>query len=201
MPPSFNPKVWWLVLGMNDLAKTMCSEEIVVLGILRVAEEILEQKPDAQIVINLLFPMAHLRDDESYPYATDFEPSLDGGGATTRAGAVRRHVAPNFGNHSRYHRTRRALIGAGPTIRDLGMRGRGGGDVAPDDDMESVVDGDRHRIRKYRPLTGFTHRRSVPLFTSIRSINRELQSFASKNSDRVHYFDPTTVFTKRYASK
>ena len=39
----------WLVLGMNDLTRTQCSEEIVVLGILRVVEEIRLRKPDAMV--------------------------------------------------------------------------------------------------------------------------------------------------------
>ena len=59
MPYDFNPKVWWLVLGMNDLTRMQCSEEIVVLGILRVVEEIRLRKPDAKIVINSMLPMVN----------------------------------------------------------------------------------------------------------------------------------------------
>jgi len=62
MPYDFNPKVWWLVLGMNDLTRMQCSEEIVVLGILRVVEEIRLRKPDAKIVINSLLPMINYQD-------------------------------------------------------------------------------------------------------------------------------------------
>jgi predicted DNA-binding WGR domain protein len=61
MPQDFNPRVWWLVLGMNDLGRMQCSEEVVILGILRVIEEIHKQKPDAEIVINSMLPMADLR--------------------------------------------------------------------------------------------------------------------------------------------
>ncbi|KAL7519155.1 hypothetical protein ACHAWX_003948 [Stephanocyclus meneghinianus] len=57
MPYDFNPKVWWILIGMNDLTRMQCSEEIVVLGILRVVEEIRLRKPDAKIVINSLLPM------------------------------------------------------------------------------------------------------------------------------------------------
>ncbi|KAL3822593.1 hypothetical protein ACHAXA_006378 [Cyclostephanos tholiformis] len=64
MPYDFNPKVWWLVLGMNDLTRMQCSEEIVVLGILRVVEEIMLRKPDALIVINSLLPMIDYRSEE-----------------------------------------------------------------------------------------------------------------------------------------
>jgi hypothetical protein len=68
MPYDFNPKVWWIVLGMNDLTRMQCSEEIVELGILRVVEEIRLRKPDAKIVINSLFPMVN--------YQTMEEPTM-----------------------------------------------------------------------------------------------------------------------------
>lgn len=61
MPPNFNPKIWWLEVGLNDLGRMQCSEEVVVLGVLRIVEEILAKKPDAKIVINSLFPLADLR--------------------------------------------------------------------------------------------------------------------------------------------
>jgi len=57
MPDYLNPSVWWLVLGTNDLAMGQCSEEIVLLGILRVVEEITEMHPMAKIVISSILPM------------------------------------------------------------------------------------------------------------------------------------------------
>jgi lysophospholipase L1-like esterase len=71
MPYDFNPKVWWLVLGMNDLTRMQCSEEIVVLGILRVVEEIRLRKPDAKIVINSLLPMINYQDGDVEPKMAD----------------------------------------------------------------------------------------------------------------------------------
>lgn len=47
---------------MNDLTRMQCSEEIVVLGVLRVVEEIRLRKPDAKIVINSLLPMVNYDD-------------------------------------------------------------------------------------------------------------------------------------------
>lgn len=61
MPNGFEPKIWWVSLGMNDLTRQQCSEEVVVLGVLRVVEEILKRRPRARIVINSLLPMADLR--------------------------------------------------------------------------------------------------------------------------------------------
>ena len=54
---NFNPKVWWLVIGTNDLMIQQCSEEVVLLGILRVIEEIMSQKPQATIIVNSILPM------------------------------------------------------------------------------------------------------------------------------------------------
>jgi hypothetical protein len=56
MPDSLYPSVWWILIGGNDLNIGQCSEEVVVLGILRLAESISEQKPGAMIVINSILP-------------------------------------------------------------------------------------------------------------------------------------------------
>lgn len=53
----FKPKVWWLVLGTTDLAEHECSEEIALLGVLRVIEEITTQQPDAIVVVNSILPI------------------------------------------------------------------------------------------------------------------------------------------------
>ena len=55
---SFNPKVWWILIGVNDLVSGGCSPEVVLLGILRIVEEIQYNKPDATIVINGILPTA-----------------------------------------------------------------------------------------------------------------------------------------------
>jgi len=57
VPSYLYPKVWWLVIGTNDLALKQCSEEVVLLGILRVIEEIQEMRPDAKIIVSSILPM------------------------------------------------------------------------------------------------------------------------------------------------
>jgi hypothetical protein len=59
MPDNLQAKVWWILVGANDLALTMCSEDVVTLGILRVAEEIAFHHPDAKIVIQGLLPRSN----------------------------------------------------------------------------------------------------------------------------------------------
>jgi len=75
MPDDFNPKVWWISLGMNDLGRMQCSEEVVVIGILRVVEEIRSKKPNAKIVINSMLPMADLRGGLT-PLPKDYEDAF-----------------------------------------------------------------------------------------------------------------------------
>ncbi len=55
---ALRPKVWWINIGHNDLFSTNCSEEITIMGILRIVEELLMRNDDANIVINSLLPVA-----------------------------------------------------------------------------------------------------------------------------------------------
>lgn len=57
MPPGLDPKVWWIGIGINDLLLNECSEKAVVLGVLRVAEEIRLARPNAVVVINSVLPI------------------------------------------------------------------------------------------------------------------------------------------------
>merc|ERR1712029_218632 len=54
---SLNPKVWWLSIGWNDFKTTLCSEEVTIMGILRVVEEIRLRKPEAMVVITSIMPL------------------------------------------------------------------------------------------------------------------------------------------------
>ena len=56
-PFGLEPKVWWIQVGINDLSVKGCSEEVTLLGILRVVEEIQSKTPDAKIVINSILPV------------------------------------------------------------------------------------------------------------------------------------------------
>ena len=52
------PKVWWISIGINDILSTNCSEEIAIMGILRVVEELMVRDDNATIVINSILPVA-----------------------------------------------------------------------------------------------------------------------------------------------
>lgn len=52
------PRVWWISIGVNDMLVSNCSEEITIMGILRVVEELLLRNDGSTIVINSLLPVA-----------------------------------------------------------------------------------------------------------------------------------------------
>jgi len=52
------PNVWWINIGINDILSTNCSEEIALMGILRVVEELMARDDGASIVINSILPVA-----------------------------------------------------------------------------------------------------------------------------------------------
>jgi hypothetical protein len=59
MSQTLQPKVWWILVGSNDLAQGMCSEEAIILGILRLADEIALVRPGSVVVIQGLLPQTH----------------------------------------------------------------------------------------------------------------------------------------------
>lgn len=98
MPTSLNPKVFWLVMGTNDLALGMCSEEVVTLGIMRVAEEVHHHYPEAIVVVQGILPRSNHRDG-----------SLDGKSNTNK-----HHYSPSNRHHLFPGRTNRPEDGPVP---------------------------------------------------------------------------------------
>eukprot|EP00934_Nitzschia_sp_Nitz4_P005316 Nitzschia sp. Nitz4//scaffold35_size145790//40807//42165//NITZ4_003018-RA/size145790-augustus-gene-0.114-mRNA-1//1//CDS//3329549088//5306//frame0 len=59
LPSNLNPSVFWVLIGTNDIGRTWCSPELVVIGVLINVEEILAKKPNAQVVIQGLLPRTY----------------------------------------------------------------------------------------------------------------------------------------------
>ena len=55
MPDSLQPKVWWLLIGTNDLGD-YCSQEGILVGTIQIVFEIRKKRPDATIVVNGILP-------------------------------------------------------------------------------------------------------------------------------------------------
>jgi len=62
LPANLNPSVFWLLIGTNDIGRTWCSPEMIVVGVIRNVEEILSRKPDSLIVLNGLLPRTYNKD-------------------------------------------------------------------------------------------------------------------------------------------
>jgi lysophospholipase L1-like esterase len=62
LPKILNPKVWWLLIGTNDLGADNCSVESIVAGNLAIIKEIQRRRPDAKIVLNSLLPRTQRED-------------------------------------------------------------------------------------------------------------------------------------------
>jgi len=66
---SLNPHVWWISIGRNDFGKGAhhCSPELVLMGIIRVVEEVRAAKPHALVVVNSLLPLSETKDGHLFP--------------------------------------------------------------------------------------------------------------------------------------
>ena len=62
LPTNLNPKVWWLLIGTNDLGADNCSVESIVAGNLAIIKEIQRRRPDKKIVLNSLLPRTRRED-------------------------------------------------------------------------------------------------------------------------------------------
>lgn len=56
MPDDLNPKIWMVLIGINDMKGYKCSEEAAIMSITRIVEEIRFRKPDATVLINAILP-------------------------------------------------------------------------------------------------------------------------------------------------
>ncbi|CAJ1940324.1 unnamed protein product [Cylindrotheca closterium] len=59
---STEPAVMWLMIGSQDLGLTSCAPELVIIGILRIVEELLIRTTTANVVINGILPRTFNRD-------------------------------------------------------------------------------------------------------------------------------------------
>mmetsp|Transcript_30351 Transcript_30351/g.44061 ORF Transcript_30351/g.44061 Transcript_30351/m.44061 type:complete len:531 (+) Transcript_30351:205-1797(+) len=199
MPMDFNPKIWWIVTGMNDLARTQCSEEVTVIGILRTVEEILERKPNAQIVLNSLFPMVDIRGGAN-PTKKDMEDAF----RERPRGRWWRRDGNNGkeGNKAHYARDPKEIAEM-QRQRDQDENGHHRHLSSSGEEEEEKTSRkrekinpklkDSHMFRHRNPFTMFAGKASVPMWPAVIAINAELEKFCQKH-DRVHFFDATSLF-------
>jgi lysophospholipase L1-like esterase len=61
---NLHPKVWWVLIGTNDLGGEWCSEEAILAGNIAIVQELQRLRPEAVIVINSILP----KNDNEWPH-------------------------------------------------------------------------------------------------------------------------------------
>eukprot|EP00980_Cylindrotheca_fusiformis_P011907 scaffold2830_cov131-Cylindrotheca_fusiformis.AAC.28 len=75
-PAKFRPSVVWIAIGTQDLGTTSCSPEMVIIGVLRIVEEILQRSRSSKVVINAIFPWTFNKDGYVARSGGPMRPSL-----------------------------------------------------------------------------------------------------------------------------
>lgn len=223
MPDNFNPKVWWLSLGMNDLARTkvrhilscafrlcfacdwpmanflflnfpklkQCSEEVVLIGILRIVEEIISTKPDAHVVINSLLPITMLRGG-AYPIISDVEDSFTSKADNEKDPAAGRLLQKKNATTKLEVEAEEEEIQRDNKVKKQNMGVKKIWTKKTPKNVEVLKE--KTKMKKFKP--GHIRENSLPLWTSVKVINAALKKFAEKHSNRVSYFDATPLFAQ-----
>lgn len=202
MHKDLNPKVWWLVLGTNDLAVGQCSEEIVLLGVLRVIEEIVSKKPNAHIVVNSILPMTSNKDGwlagappppvESSADDESSSSALVKKSTPTSTKSSGSKWSSLFSSRSSTHKKSLSEDGTSSKAKgDDEQKKKNASTKGDEKDDRSHV---RRRSRSLL-LPKFSQRsKEVSLWSSVEAINEQLKSFCDKHSDHTTFFDVNSFF-------
>lgn len=197
LPDDFNPPIWWLVLGMEEVGRYRCSEEITVMGILRIVEEIKTRRPDAKIVVNSLLPMIKMRMKE----AEDEEEFVDaeranGKGPKPKGGKQHRrrdHDERRLGDGDKKEEKADRQVAKSEEKKD---RKREHGKEEMRKKYEKAVEKDKFNpamkdVKKYKKKR--KHPDSIPMWSAVHEINNALHAFC-KSTPHVTFFDSTSIF-------
>lgn len=182
---SFDPYVWWIVIGMEDLGKWGCSEDVVVMGVLRIVEEIQKERPYAKVVINSLFPMTTLRSghNDENEFEDAEHPPRNGGHRQLPQGIPMKE----WKKMSKEERQEIKKINAEKKKYE-------------DDIKKDKVNPTMKDTHKIKNRDFWLRKKDVNLWPSVHTINLELKKFAGENPN-VKYFDSTAVFAEQKNGK
>ena len=218
---NFDPPFWWIVIGMEDLARYKCSEEIVIMGVLRIVEEIKKFKPNAKIIVNGLFPMNTLRTTE--PQNIDFVDAERDDNATQQKTkkaykeAMTKKMNEKFQYIKEQNKSRQQeLLQSMKKIRTDEQLSK-----SEKNEKITQVHNDLQRLRnrnqiiqkqitmmkkdEYNPVMKekhFFHKdnifhhhgpKEIPVWTAVHAINNQLHEFCQR-TEHVTFYDPTPLF-------
>lgn len=109
LPLNLNPQIFIVLIGTNDVGKDQCSPENTVVGILRVVEEILKQRPTSQLLLHGLLPRTYNTAGYLYCGATG-SGSATGGRTPTKEPGVWDDIETINDELQRYARYREGVV-------------------------------------------------------------------------------------------
>jgi lysophospholipase L1-like esterase len=114
LPLNLNPQIFVVLIGTNDLGKDMCSPENTVVGIVRVVEEILKQRPTSTVLLHGLLPRTNNKAGYLYPRvgsaATTGSGSALVGRTTTKEPSIWENIVTINDEIQRYARHREGVL-------------------------------------------------------------------------------------------
>mmetsp|Transcript_20456 Transcript_20456/g.31043 ORF Transcript_20456/g.31043 Transcript_20456/m.31043 type:complete len:591 (-) Transcript_20456:71-1843(-) len=145
---TIDSRIFWLLIGTNDLARG-CSPEVVFLGIIRIVEEMRKVKPDTIVVINALLPRTDRADGKLVMKGQDADDEEEQG----------------FGNSgkSEWKSSSKGVVGEADEIED---------------DDEGGMLRFRSRTRRMDSSESSNATISLDYWRSILSINKALKRYA-----------------------
>lgn len=217
LPDDFNPPIWWLVIGMEDIGRYGCSEEITIMGILRIVEEIKTKRPDAKIVVNSLLPMTKMRmkkadDEEEFvdaerangkgpkPKAGHQHRKRTGAGADEHKDRMLKEDEPkNWDKGKKQNKAAKGNWDKG-TKQTKAAKGEKKKEEHKNEKMkknyEKAIKKDKYNpqlkdVKQFKKKRN--HPEKIPMWSAIHQINLELHSFC-KRTPHVTFFDSTSIF-------
>ncbi len=168
MPECLQPKIYWIVLGMNDLARKHCSEHVTLLGIVAVIQKIRSLRPNTPIVINSILPMTDVRKDD---LMNAFQDAV----TTKENDDQNRYLEENMDldrmDEQQQYEKQVNKDEARPILNQL-----------EEQDINMFL----HPIAKY-------HQKRHPLWPHVQVINQALNRFV-KIYENIYFFDASPIF-------
>mmetsp|Transcript_23563 Transcript_23563/g.26860 ORF Transcript_23563/g.26860 Transcript_23563/m.26860 type:complete len:309 (-) Transcript_23563:194-1120(-) len=187
LPQELYARVFWIVIGTNDLSAG-CSEEIVLVGIINIIQTLRKLRPDSIIVINGLLPrtdrtsgklvgvnsstMSATASISSSHDDVDTATDIDG---SFSANASTADDDKDFDDDYNYDESNMSSSKSTSGRQNSSIHDNRN----DDDDDEGEGEGEDEKKSDYWP--------------SIQAINKQLQKYARRH-EKVEYFDPSHLF-------
>ena len=176
-------KVFWLLIGTNDLT-VRCSEEVVLLGIVHVVEEIRKARPGSIVVVNGLLPRTSRMDGRLSGGEVEIDVGIDGDVD------VDADADDDTGDGIEFENEQDASSRSGS--EDVGIV-----ETSDGSDLEtSKITTSSTPTTPTTTTTTKTERNITPIhdyWQSIQSINKGLERYAEQNN-MVEYFEGSPIF-------